>query len=45
VEGVDWIHLTQEKDKWWALVNTVMNLKADNFLTSWVIISFSRRTS
>jgi hypothetical protein len=33
---VDWIHLAQNKDKWQALVNTVMNLqvpqKADNFL-------------
>jgi hypothetical protein len=25
-EGVDWIHLAQDRDKWWALVNTVMNL-------------------
>jgi hypothetical protein len=24
--GVDWIDLVQDKDKWWALVNTVMNL-------------------
>jgi hypothetical protein len=23
---VDWIHLAQDKDGWWALVNTVMNL-------------------
>jgi hypothetical protein len=22
----DWIHLTQDKDWWWAHVNTVMNL-------------------
>jgi len=21
-EGVDWIHVTQNRDKWWALVNT-----------------------
>jgi len=26
-EGVDWIHLAQDRDKWWALVNTVMNLR------------------
>jgi len=26
-EGMDWIDLTQEKDKWWALVNAVMNLR------------------
>jgi hypothetical protein len=25
-EGVDWIHLAQNRDQWWALVNTVMNL-------------------
>jgi hypothetical protein len=26
-EGVDWIHLAQHKDQWWAHVNTVMNLQ------------------
>jgi hypothetical protein len=26
-EGVDWMHLTQNKDLWWALVNAVMNLQ------------------
>jgi len=25
-EGVDWIHLVQDRDHWWAVVNTVMNL-------------------
>jgi hypothetical protein len=43
-EGVDWIHLAQDRDQWWAPVNTVMNfrvpLKAGNFLT----VRFSRRT-
>jgi hypothetical protein len=24
---VDWIHLAQDKDRWRALVNTVMNLR------------------
>jgi hypothetical protein len=24
-EGVDWIHLTQDRDQWWVFVNTVMN--------------------
>jgi hypothetical protein len=24
-EGVDWMHLFQERDHWWAVVNTVMN--------------------
>jgi hypothetical protein len=23
--GVEWMHLSQEKDHWWAVVNTVMN--------------------
>jgi hypothetical protein len=26
-DGVDWIDLAQEKDKWRALVNTVMNFR------------------
>jgi hypothetical protein len=37
-EGVDWIHLAQDKDEWQALVNTVMNLrvlrKVGYFLTT-----------
>jgi hypothetical protein len=24
---VDWIHLAQNRDRWWAVVNTVMNLQ------------------
>jgi hypothetical protein len=28
-EGVDWIHMAQDKDRWWAiLVNTIMKLRA-----------------
>jgi hypothetical protein len=23
--GVEWIHLAQDRDRWWALVNAVMN--------------------
>ena len=25
-EGMDWIELAQERDRWWALVNVVMSL-------------------
>jgi hypothetical protein len=25
-EGVDWILLAKDRDQWWAVVNTVMNL-------------------
>jgi hypothetical protein len=35
--GMDWIKLAQDMDRWWALVNAVMNLRvqlnAGNFLT------------
>jgi hypothetical protein len=26
-EGVDWIHLAQDGDRWWAVVNMVMNFR------------------
>jgi hypothetical protein len=25
--GLDWIDLAQDRDRWWALVNAVMNLR------------------
>jgi hypothetical protein len=27
LDGVNWIHLDQERDKWRAVMNTVMNLR------------------
>jgi hypothetical protein len=32
-EGVGWIRVTQNRVQWWAFVNTIMNLRARNFLT------------
>jgi len=26
-EGVDWMHLAQDRDQWWDLVNMVMTLQ------------------
>jgi hypothetical protein len=46
--GMDWIELAQDRDRWWALENAVMNLwvpqNVGNFLTSCKMVSFSRRT-
>jgi hypothetical protein len=46
-DGLDWIDLAQDKDRWRALVNTVMNLRVPlnvgKFLSSCTIGSFSRR--
>ena len=37
-EGMDWIDMAQDRDRWWAVVSAVMNLRvpqnAGNFLTS-----------
>jgi hypothetical protein len=26
-EGVDWMHLAEDRDHWWAVMNMVMNLQ------------------
>jgi hypothetical protein len=47
-EGMDWVEQALDTDRWWGLVNTVMNFRypqnAGNFLTSCKPVSFSRRT-
>jgi hypothetical protein len=46
-DGMYWIDLAQDRDQWWALVNTVMNLQvpenAGKFLNSCAIGGFSGR--
>jgi hypothetical protein len=46
-DGVDWIDLAQDRDRWKALVNTVMNLRvpsnAGEFLSICTTGGFSSR--
>jgi len=45
-DGVDWIHVARNRNRWQTVVSTVMNLRlpqnADNFLIRWGSINFSR---
>ena len=47
-EVMDWIELVQDRDRWWALVNVVMNHQipqiVGNFLTGKEPVSCSGRT-
>jgi hypothetical protein len=40
---MDWIDLAQDRDKWRALVNTVMKITVGNFLSSCTTGGFSRK--
>jgi hypothetical protein len=46
--GLDWINLAQDRDRWRAVVNTVLNLRIlsnmGNFLSSLGSVCFSERT-
>jgi len=46
--GMDWIELSQDRDRWQAVVYTIMNIWVPdyvwNFLTSLETVSLSRRT-
>jgi hypothetical protein len=48
-EGRDWIHLAQDRDKWRALVNIVMNLwvqqNVGNFFTTLQTINLGFKSS
>jgi hypothetical protein len=40
-EGVDWMHLAQDRDQWRAVVNTMMNLRFpwNSWLAKWIFSS------
>jgi hypothetical protein len=33
---MDWIDLAQDRDQWWALMSTVMNLQ--DYIKSWEVL-------
>jgi hypothetical protein len=37
--GVDWIDLAQDRDRWWVLVNAVMNLRVIIIIIIIIIIN------
>jgi hypothetical protein len=43
-EGMDWIYLTEDRDKWQAVVSTIINLQVsqnvENFFTDIGTVSF-----
>ena len=47
-EGMDWIDMTDDKERWRDLMSAVMNFwvayDARNFLSSWGTVSFTRMT-
>ena len=44
LDGVDGVHLVQDRNRWWVFVKGVINLlvseKVENFSTSWKTLSF-----
>jgi hypothetical protein len=46
-DGMDWIDVAQDRDRWRVLVNTVLNLRvpynAGKFLSGYIIGDFSSR--
>jgi hypothetical protein len=47
-DGVDWIHVAQNRDQWRSLVNTLMIFRVPwnfvNFFSGWSTADFSKRT-
>jgi hypothetical protein len=39
MDGMDWIHLILDKEKWWPLINMVINIQLP--LNAWHVLSIS----